>query len=284
MVQKNLWTTLIELLGLVLATNYARSSIMHICQDAQSGNAIRFFQLLLNHIIPVLVVILFVKYGERRSVTSLGFTTKGRIKSYLQGATLGVLLIAFIAMLSFQFGEIGFSGVNKSFSWIPYAATLFLSAINIREEIIFRGWLLTTPYSIAKPLNAIIGGSVIFGIIHCWNENVTLLSIINLILFSILLSEIFLIHKNIWIVAALHTTWNFTQGKILGLPVSGSPANNFLLDFNITQNTNTDGFGLEGSIFTLIILAIAIAVATKKILYLRRQDLYSLTMEESCKR
>ena len=269
MEKKNLWTTLIELLGLVLATNYARSGVLYLCQYAQLGDVVKFFQLLLNNVIPILVVVLYAKYGEQRSATSLGFSSKGWIKHYLRGAVLGVSLIAGIALLSFLFGEIGFRGVSKSLSLTPYVATLLLSVINIREEIIFRGWFLTTPYSKRKPFYAIVAGSVIFGITHCWNANVTLLAIINLILFSVLLSEIFLIYKNIWIVAALHTMWNFTQGKILGLPVSGSPANNALLDFKIDPNSLTEGFGLEGNIFTSIILAAAIVIATKKVIHLR---------------
>lgn len=267
--QKNLWTTLIELLGLILATNYARSGVLYLCQYAQHGDVVRFFQLFLGCVIPILVVILYAKYGERRGATSLGFISKGWWKSYLQGAVLGVSLIAGIALLSFLFGEIGFRGVGKSLSFLPYTATMFLSVINIREEIIFRGWFLTTPYSKSKPFHAIIAGSVIFGITHCWNANVTLLAIINLMLFSVLLSELFLIYKNIWIVAALHTMWNFTQGKILGLPVSGTPADNTLLDFKIDPNSLTAGFGLEGNIFTSIVLAVAIAIATKKVINLR---------------
>lgn len=267
--RNNSWRTIIELFGLVLVANFARSSISFLSEFIQHSDIAKFFLLFLNNIAPVAIVLLYAKYGEKREISSLGFTSSGWIKSYLQGAAIGVLLIAGIAILSFLGGEIVFRGANSSFSLIPFVATLFLSIVNLREEVIFRGWFMTTPYSTNNPAKAIIYSSLVFGIIHCGNANVTALSIVNLILFSVLLSEIFLICKNIWVVAALHTMWNFTQGKILGLPVSGSAAKMALLDFAATENSQTEGFGLEGNIFTLIILVVAIAFATRKIVYLR---------------
>ena len=270
MVRNNLWTTIIELFGLVLITKYARLSIMYLCECAQYGNVAKFFQLLSSYIVSTLIVLLYVKYGERRTITSMGFSTSGWVKSYMQGAIMGILLISCVAFLSAIFGEIEYNSINKSFSLMPFMAALFLSIINIREEVIFRGWFLTTPYSTENPIRAIVVGSVIFGVIHLGNANVTALSILNLMLFSVLLSEIFLIFKNIWIVAAIHTMWNFTQGKILGLPISGIQANVSLFDFDIVPNSLTGGFGLEANIFTLIILIIAVIITTKKIVYLYR--------------
>ena len=267
--RNNSWRTIIELFGLVFVTNFARSSVSLLSEFLQHSDITKVFLLFLNNIIPVAIVLLYAKHGEKRKISSLGFISSGWIKSYLQGAVIGILLIASVTILSFLFGEIGFRGANRSFSLIPFVATLFLSIINIREEVIFRGWFMTTPYSTNNPAKAVIYSSLVFGIIHCGNANVTILSIVNLILFSILLSEIFLICKNIWVVAAIHTMWNFTQGKILGLPVSGSTPNMALLDFTITENSLTEGFGLEGNNFTLIILVVAVAIATRKIVYLR---------------
>ncbi|MBQ5396115.1 MAG: CPBP family intramembrane metalloprotease [Alistipes sp.] len=269
----NLWRTLIELLGLVFVTNFARSLGSYLCEYFQYGDIVKFFQLFLNNIFPVLIVLMYVRYGEKRTISSLGFTPKNWIKSYLQGALIGVLLIAGVAVLSILFGEIEFVGLSKSYSLVALVATSLLSIVNVREELIFRGWFLTTPYSVDNPAKAIVWSSIVFGLIHCGNPNVTALSIVNLILFSVLLSEIFLICKNIWVVAAIHTVWNFLQGKILGLPVSGSKSNTRLLDFNIAPNSLTDGFGLEGNVFTLIILVVAIAIATRKIVYLRKVNL-----------
>lgn len=267
----NLWITLIELCGLLFITNFARFCITYIFEYFQDSESLKFIQLFLTYSIPVLIVLLYIKYGEKRETSLTKLMGPKPLKAYIAGALIGVLLIIIIAGLSLAFGEIEFRGINKSVALLPFGATFFLSIINIREEFIFRGWLLTTPYSINNPIKASFMGSVVFGLIHYGNTNVTLLSIMNLVLLGLLLSEIFLIFKNIYLVAAIHTMWNFTQGKILGLPISGHQTNSALLDFSIEQNSLTEGFGLEGNIFTTIILILAIAIATRKIVYLQQQ-------------
>lgn len=262
---RNIWVTLIQLLGLVLVTQYARMGVSYLFESAPQHDMVRFLRATLHHVVPVALVILYAKYGERRSIRSLGFTTAGGVKSYLQGALLGVLFVAVVTVLALLFGEIDYRGINHTFSFAPFVAALLLAVINIREEVLFRGWLMTSAGGVNSPVQTVIGGSILFGLIHCGNHHVTLLSIINLMLFSIFLSELFLIVRNVWIVAAFHSMWNFAQGKIAGLPVSGNPAKNALLDFGVAPDSLTEGFGLEGNLFTTVVLCAAIAWATKKV-------------------
>lgn len=273
--EKNLWTPLIKLLGLVLATRYARMGVRSLCAFAPQGDVARFFQLGLEYIVPVAVILFFVKYGERRSIRSMGFTAPKGVRSYLQGAALGFALIAGITTLSLLSGEVAYQGANNRLALAPFVAALGLAMINIREEVLFRGWFLTTSYSIRNPLQAVLGGSVIFGLMHCENNHASLLSIVNLVLFSIFLSELFLIRGSIWLVAAFHSMWNFTQGKLFGLPVSGNPARASLLEFEAAPDSLTAGFELEGNLLTTAVLAAAIALAARAIARKRRRALSS---------
>lgn len=273
--EKNLWTPLIKLLGLVLATRYARMGVRSLCAFAPQDDVVRFFQLGLEYIAPVAVVMLFVKSGEQRSIRSMGFTASKGLHAYLQGAALGALMIAGITALSLLSGEVVYQGANSRFAFAPFVAALGLTMINIREEVLFRGWFLTTSYSIRNPLQAVLGSSVIFGLMHCGNNHASLLSIVNLVLFSIFLSELFLIRGSIWLVAAFHSMWNFTQGKLFGLPVSGNPARASLLEFEAAPDSLTAGFGLEGNLITTAVLAAAIALAARTIARERRRALSS---------
>lgn len=273
--EKNLWTPLIKLLGLVLATRYARMGIRSLCAFAPQDDVLRFFQLGLEYIAPVAVVMLFVKSGEQRSIRSMGFTASKGLHAYLQGAALGALMIAGITALSLLSGEVAYQGANSRFALAPFVAALGLAMINIREEVLFRGWFLTTSYSIRNPLQAVLGGSVIFGLMHCGNNHASLLSIVNLVLFSIFLSELFLIRGSIWLVAAFHSMWNFTQGKLFGLPVSGNPARASLLEFEAAPDSLTAGFGLEGNLITTAVLVAAVALAARTIARKRRRALSS---------
>lgn len=268
----NLWQSLITLLGLVFATKCVRSAMLYLCSFAPQGDLSRFFQLCLVQFVPVAVVLLFVRYGEQRSMRSMRIVAKGGVKSYLQGAVVALLLITVITTLSLWQGEIDYRGLSNTFSIAPFVAALLLSMINIREEVVFRGWFLTTAYSRGHLVRAILGGSILFGWMHCWNSHVTMLSLVNLVLFSILLSELFLIGKSFWLVAAFHSIWNFAQGKVLGLPISGSPSKLSLLNFEARPDSLTAGFGLEGNWITSVVLCMVIALATRTVVRMYQKE------------
>lgn len=276
----NLWQSLITLLGLVFATKCVRSAVLYLCSFAPQGDLSRFFQLCLVQLVPVAVVLLFVKYGEQRSIRSMRIAAKGGIKSYLQGTAIALLLIAVITALSFLLGEIDYRGFSNTFSIAPFGAALLLSMINIREEVVFRGWFLTSAYSRSHLVHAILGGSILFGWMHCWNSHVTMLSLVNLVLFSIFLSELFLIGKSFWLVAAFHSIWNFAQGKVLGLPISGSPSKLSLLAFEARPESQTAGFGLEGNWITSVVLCVVIALATRTVVRMYQKELPDAVVKE----
>ncbi len=212
----------------------------------------------------------------------MGFTSSGWLRSYLQGAAIGCLFALGVAALTLVCGEIDYHGVSLSFSLAPLIAALLLSMVKIREEVIFRGWFLTTPYSLRNPWRAVLWGSVVFALMHGGNHHVTLLSLVNLLLFSIFLSELFLIKKSIWIVAALHSMWNFTQGKVLGLPVSGGSPTHSLLHFEAHPDSLTAGFGLEGNLITLGALCIAVAWASSTLMRRQRNSCPSTASDAGC--
>ena len=69
---------------------------------------------------------------------------------------------------------------------------------------------------------------------------------------------------NIWGVASLHGAWNFTQGNLVGVAVSGQNAGDSLLRFptksGVRIGYQVEPFGLEGNIITCIVLLIGIVI------------------------
>ena len=68
---------------------------------------------------------------------------------------------------------------------------------------------------------------------------------------------------NIWGVCGIHSVWNFTQGNLYGISVSGSGQSESI--FRTSQNSShaflTGGeFGIEGSIATTIVLLTGTAI------------------------
>lgn len=70
----------------------------------------------------------------------------------------------------------------------------------------------------------------------------------------------------------VHTSWNFTQNIIFGLPNSGIPAAYSVFKLNPDTASNgfcyNNGFGVEGTFIAVIVIAVAIAV-----LYLLREKI-----------
>ena len=67
----------------------------------------------------------------------------------------------------------------------------------------------------------IVVPSLIFGLIHLTNPNVTLLSVVNIVLLGIALSLMYYKSGNVWMCIGFHIAWNLFQSVVYGMPVSG---------------------------------------------------------------
>lgn len=126
------------------------------------------------------------------------------------------------------------------------------------EELVCRGFLYQRlRKSYQHPAVAIIGNSALFAIMHLMNPGVTVLPVINILLFGLLFSLIVYYTSSIWCAIAAHTAWNFMQNIIFGLPNSGMvlPYSVFKLDAETATNSfayNVE-FGIEGTVFALLV-------------------------------
>lgn len=219
---------------------------------------------LLALVLTVGLVLLYARFGEGRSLRSLGFTRHKALNEYLKGAATGFGLIAAIVLLCWAFGGVRFVGFG-GFELLPFFAALLLGVLNVREEVLFRAWFLNSLRGTLTAAAAIAVSSIAFGLIHLSNANATLLAIVNLVLMGAFLGLYFVRTGNIWGVAAIHTFWNFTQGRICGLSVSGSLSNGSLLQFAPTDEGifGVGAFGLEGSWAATIVILAAIVLTAK---------------------
>ena len=118
---------------------------------------------------------------------------------------------------------------------------------------------------------AIVVSSSLFGLLHMFNSGFSMQSLIDLILFGVL--ETFYIIKtdNLWGAAGIHGAWNFAQGNIFGVLVSGSTTGSSLLQFapgNGPDWLTGGSFGVEGSIVCTLVMLVTIltlALSAQKI-------------------
>ncbi|MFC7340634.1 CPBP family intramembrane glutamic endopeptidase [Saccharopolyspora griseoalba] len=209
---------------------------------------------------------LWVLVKERRGVGSLGFFPAVRIGRHLAlGALVAVLLLAVPI------------GANLLGGWYEIAPTpgfpllavvIALAGFAVQagtEEVITRGYLMQVAHRRWGLLAAIAFQAVVFALLHGVNFDVGALPLVNVLLVGLLLGCWALAEGSLWGVCAFHVVWNWCQGNIAGIQVSGMDLQAALLSTEPAPGAANlltgGGFGVEGSALTTAVLLIATAVA-----------------------
>ncbi|SCW60378.1 ABC-2 family transporter protein [Ruminococcaceae bacterium YRB3002] len=222
----------------------------------------------LGYILIDLWYILRVLFFERYPLSEgLGLPLDRRVFSrYATGMLVGSGLIFAVFGVLVVSGQIRITGYGIALTDLP----LFLSYIfmwifqGACEEIMFRGYMMPRVASRFGLAPAIGVSSLLFCLFHCINPGFNIIAFINLILISVLYALIAYYTDNIWILCAAHTMWNFTQGNIVGLEVSGNSGNVSLIHTELSDSASaliTGGiFGPEGGLAVTGVTVVAIIV------------------------
>jgi membrane protease YdiL (CAAX protease family) len=127
------------------------------------------------------------------------------------------------------------------------------------EEILFRGILFRWIEEFAGSWAALAITSALFGLAHILNPNATWFSSLAIAVEAgLLLGGAYMLTRSLWLPIGLHAAWNFTQGEIFGVPVSGGAVHG-LLKSRLTGPAllSGGGFGLEASLIALVIATAA---------------------------
>jgi hypothetical protein len=101
-----------------------------------------------------------------------------------------------------------------------------------------------------------------FGALHLLNPNATAMGAIGIALSAgVLLAGAYVVTRRLWLPIGLHFAWNFTEGGIFELPVSGGSAHGFIRCQLEGPEWLTGGkFGPEASI-VIIVLGLLLGAA-----------------------
>ena len=219
---------------------------------------------LISTVFGTLISMFYCRCGEMRSLKSMGVKKKKCIQHYFLGLLVGFLLISLVVLTSAAVGaEKMVLCKNIDFQELAlFIPCWFLQGMS--EEFIFRGYLMNTVGGKHSPEIAIAVSAAAFSLAHAANPGFDLFVFFNLALFGVFMGLYMLIFDDIWGACAIHSIWNCVQGNFYGISVSGTGS--FETVFRTTPSSDiklfTGGdFGIEGSIFTTIILLAASAVA-----------------------
>jgi membrane protease YdiL (CAAX protease family) len=136
------------------------------------------------------------------------------------GLTIGIISIMCFLGLGYTFSQvrgIDYNGFYKS----ALVYSLSLGASAFFEEFLFRIILLQTLLRHMKSWSAILISSLLFGLMHTGNPNVTSVALMSHFLGGIIYAIALTKTGTIWLSLGTHFSWNFIQGVILGFPISG---------------------------------------------------------------
>lgn len=229
---------------------------------AINGLAVRFG-------IYILTFFAWVKLVEKRPIYTMGFGKHKMFKKYFRGFTIGFLMMGLCIAAFAVLGLVNIDTSNPSITGFNALSSVFIVLMGwliqgASEEIMVRGWLLPVIGARHNVALGIFVSSTIFGAIHLLNANIDILPITNLILFGIFAALYVIWEGGIWGICALHSSWNWAQGNVFGIEVSGSlPPGGTLLDIETVAGNDliTGGlFGVEGGIVCSIVLTLGIGI------------------------
>ncbi len=220
------------------------------------------------------VALLYWKLIEKKTLSEMGLTK--RFGNYFIGIIIGVLLLVISVFAIVLTGNIEYNGFFENADILMIV--LLIGGFIVQgatEEILCRGIVLHTLKEKTSTRVAIAVSTVLFIIPHCSSlfEGGMVYGVIgvaNLVLISIIFSLLTIRFKSIWVACGLHSFWNAILYCILGLNVSGKDETVTAI-FNLKsvgENIwNGGAYGIEASLITTVVLALAAAM----IWYLNRR-------------
>ena len=193
---------------------------------------------------------------ERRRLGELAFRPLATVLGALSGIGLIGLTIAALFALDY-YRLLSFRGYQAA---LPIAGTIALAVTF--EEILFRGVLFRLLEKHAGTIKALALGSLLFGLLHMFNDGVTAITVVSVTLIGAFWTVIYIYSRNLWVLVAHHAAWNITI-FVSGVPLSGQEQ--WLRSAPFESSSRGPGwltggsFGPEDSVFNLVVVACALA-------------------------
>lgn len=203
----------------------------------------------------LLAIALVTRFVERRPPAAVGLRARSLAPDWLKGFAVGAAFLCVSVAVLALFG--GYRVTSVSFAAAPLLWTLLLhTAVGAFEEGLFRGILFRFLEEGLGSVVALLITAAIFGAVHLQNPNATPWGGAAIAIEAgILLGAAYMATRSLWFVMGLHTAWNFFQGSVFGINVSGTPApEGAILTPAIAGNEWLTGgaFGIEASAIAVV--------------------------------
>jgi uncharacterized protein len=213
--------------------------------------------------------LVIVRLGERPRDD---LPAAGALCSTAAGLLIGFLLFCALAGIAALFDVYNIVGPGDTRELVKDLVGMTALAA-FMEELLFRGILFRWIEEFAGSWAALAITSALFGLSHLFNPNATWTSSLAITVEAgVMLGGAYMLARNLWLPMGLHAAWNFTQGFIFDVPVSGHDMHG-MVQAKLSGPVLLSGgaFGLEASMIG-VVLSIPLGAALI-VLAVRRGEL-----------
>jgi len=193
----------------------------------------------------------YVRLIEKRKLIELNF--KAFFKEFSIGFGIGVVLISLVVACMYFSGVLQFTAFNGYHNMFNFFGAWITAAFI--EEFIFRGIIFKLTEEALGTFVALVIQAALFGFVHYSNPNAGLLPALAIsVEAGILLAAIYLLTRRLWMAIGMHFSWNWMQGSIYDIQVSGHELQG-VFESSVSGPALLSGgeFGAEASIFAIVI-------------------------------
>ena len=169
----------------------------------------------------------------------------------LIGFAFFVVVVGIMALAGlYRVSSVQFDGLGL------LSAFLTFMVVAVGEEVLFRGIIFRLIDQQMGTVVALVVSSLLFGFAHMMEPNATVWSSAAIAIEAgLLLGAAYKFSGTLWLPIGIHWAWNFSQGNIFGIAVSGHDAGATIL-FPTLQGPDLltgAGFGAEASIISVVL-------------------------------
>lgn len=178
-------------------------------------------------------------------------------RELLTGLATGVMLFSLVVGAVALMGGLGVSGLGSGSGFWAIAAMALAAGVN--EEVLFRAIGFRFVEKVGGSLVALALTSLLFGIAHLNNPGASLFAAIAIASEAgIMLGGAYMLTRRLWLAVGIHAAWNFTQGWVWSIAVSGNAAADglFRTAMHGPHWLTGGAFGLEASVVTMVVATV----------------------------
>ena len=250
-----LWRDIIFVIGgIILFIIYSTILSLGVYTASESDSyLINIPIFLITAVVLLLLYNLLIRYVEANDACKIA--PRKDISSIGNGLFIGFSYFIIVTVTMSLCGYYHIKSIQFDWEKQLFSFTLFF-LVAVSEEIFFRGILFRMINRRWNLWAALVISALIFGGLHIFNDNATLWSSIAIAIEAgSLLGAAYAYSKNIWLPIGIHWIWNYTQGNILGFPVSGEDNVTSVITPEISgpQWLTGGSFGAEASVISAVI-------------------------------